>query len=193
MCMTLLLQVGLSAQNNQKIADAAPAGYQLPKTADEYVIGPEDVLLISVWMEPEITSKVTVRPDGKIGIPLLNDVQASGLTTRQLQEKITDGLKKYVSELSVSVIVVEIRSNVVYVTGSVARPGPYILGAPTTTMQSLIRAGGVTEFAKTEEIQIVRIEDNLTHRFPFHYKQFLEGKGYPQNIQLRRGDMIIVP
>jgi len=193
MFLTCLLQFDLSAQNSQKPPDAAPAAAQLPQTSEEYTIGPEDVLQINVWMEPEITSRVTVRPDGKIGIPLLNEIQASGLTPRQLQEKITDGLKKFVSELSVSVIVVEIKSNVVYITGAVGKPGPYVLGAPTTVMQLLIRAGGLTEFAKTEEIQIVRNEQNATRRLPFRYKQFIEGKDYQQNIQLRRGDMIIVP
>ena len=165
-----------------------------PVVPEEFIIGPEDVLSIFVWHEPELTNKVTVRPDGKIGIPLLNDVQASGLTPKQLQENIAEGLKKFVTGPQVSVVVQEIRSQNVYVTGAVTKPGAYALGGPLTVMELLIRAGGLQEFAKSEDIQILRKDgDNKPHRLRFNYKTFAEGKDYQQNVLLRNGDMVMVP
>jgi polysaccharide biosynthesis/export protein len=196
---TSIFQLELGAQNTQSAPSAqttrpaSPGDIESSQVTDEYIIGPEDVLMINVWMEPEITSRVVVRPDGKIGLSLLNEVEASGLTPRQLQERITQGLREFVSGPTVSVIVQEIRSNRVFITGAVGRSGEYVLGAPTNVMQLLVRAGGLTEFAKSEEITIVRVEGNRTRRLRFNYKQFIEGRDFQQNIQLQRGDMIIVP
>ena len=164
-----------------------------PEAPEEFTIGPEDVLSITVWHEPDLTNKATVRPDGKIGIPLLNDIQASGLTPKQLQEQITEDLKKFLSEPQVSIVVQEIHSQIVYITGAIARPGAYPLGRPLTVMELLVRAGGLADFAKSEEIQIVRKVGNKLNRFRFNYKQFAEGKNYQQDIRLRTGDMVIVP
>src|SRR5437867_9053158 len=165
-----------------------------PTAADEFVIGPEDVLQILVWHEPELSSpRVLVRPDGKIGIPLLNDVQASGLTPKQLQAKITEGVKAFVADPNVSVIVVEIHSQIAYVAGAVGRPGPYPLTSPTTIMELLVRAGGLAEFAKSEDIAILRKEGDKQSRYRFNYKSFSEGRDYKQNFQLRTGDIVIVP
>jgi polysaccharide export outer membrane protein len=164
-----------------------------PQT-EEFIIGPEDVLSVIVWHEPEFTnSRVIVRPDGKIGITLLNDVQASGLAPKQLQARLTEELKKYISNPQVSIIVQEIHSQVAYVTGAVNRPGVYALGGPTTVMEILVRAGGLGEFAKVDDIQILRKEGEKQRRFRFNYKLFSEGKDYQQNILIRSGDMIIVP
>jgi polysaccharide export outer membrane protein len=160
---------------------------------EEFIIGPEDVLSVFVWHEPELTNKVIVRPDGKIGIPLLNDVQASGLTPKQLQENIAEGLKRFVTGTQVSVVVQEIHSQVIYITGAVAKPGVYPLGGPMTVMEVLVRAGGLAEFAKAEEIQVLRKSGDKPHRFRFNYRSFSEGKDYQQNIQMRNGDMVIVP
>src|SRR5713226_8238813 len=161
---------------------------------EEFVIGPEDILSIFVWHEPDLTNKVTVRPDGKIGLPLLNDVQASGLTPKRLQENITESLKRFLTTgPQVSVVVQEIRSQVIYITGAVAKTGVYPLGGPTTVMEALVRAGGIAEFAKAEEIQILRKSGDKPRRFRFNYKTFSDGKDYQQNIQLRNGDMVIVP
>src|SRR6266481_6300389 len=146
--------------------------------SEEFVIGPEDVLSIFVWHEPELTNKVTVRPDGKIGIPLLSDVQASGLTTKQLQENITEGLNKFVTGPQVSVVVQEIHSQFVYVTGSVIKPGVLALGGPMTVMEALIRVGGIAEFAKAEDIKILSKSGDKPRRFRFNYKTFAEGKDY---------------
>jgi polysaccharide biosynthesis/export protein len=160
---------------------------------DEFIIGTEDVLSVFVWHEPELTNKVVVRPDGKIGIPLLNDVQASGLTPKQLQENIAQGLKRFITGAQVTVVVQEIHSQVVYITGAVAKPGVYPLGGPLTVMEILVRAGGVADFAKTEEIQILRKTGDKPNRFRFNYKTYSEGKDYQQNIPMRNGDMVIVP
>jgi polysaccharide biosynthesis/export protein len=162
-------------------------------TGLEYVIGPEDVLRINVWREPELSVEVTVRPDGKIGLPLLNDIQAAGLTPTQLQTNITEGIRRFVSGPSVSVMVIEIRSQIVYITGAVGKPGVYVLGGPMTIMELLIRAGGLAEFAKSEEIQILRTEGGVTRQTRFNYKHFIEGRDYQQNVYLRTKDMVIVP
>ena len=185
------------SRNSLIAADGQPKDGRLPDTqvepSQEFIIGPEDVLSITVWHEPDLTNRVTVRPDGKIGIPLLNDVQAGGLAPKQLQEQITEGLKLFVSGPQVSVVVQEIHSQIVYVTGAIARPGAYPLGHPMTVMQLLVHAGGLSKFAKSEEIQILRREAGKLRRFRFNYKQFAEGRNYQQDIFLRTGDMIIVP
>ncbi|HYR88025.1 MAG TPA: polysaccharide biosynthesis/export family protein [Terriglobia bacterium] len=186
-----------TSKNLVSNADRQTKDRQLPEVeppaAEDYIIGPEDVLSIFVWHEAELTNKVTVRPDGKIGIPLLNDIQANGLTTKQLQENITEGLKRFVTGPQVSVVVQEIHSQVIYITGSVIKPGVLPLGGPMTVMEALIRAGGIAEFAKSEEIQILRKAGSNTRRFRFNYKTFAEGKDYQQNVRLLNGDMVIVP
>lgn len=175
------------------VFSAAALSQGEPQATEDFIIGPEDVLSIFVWQEPDLTNKVTVRPDGKIGVPLLNDIQASGLTPKQLQENITEGLVRFVTGPQVSVVVQEIRSQIIYITGNVAKPGVIALGGPMTVMEALVRAGGVGEFAKADQIQILRKKSDKTHRFRFNYKTFAEGKDYQQNIQLRNGDMVIVP
>ena len=192
--LTLLVVVGTVcmpafAQNGSRLT--TPAAPAVP----EYIIGPEDVLEINVWHEADLTRRATVRPDGKIGLPLLNEIQAAGLTPKQLQESISEGIKKFISSgPSVAVIVSEIKSHVAYVTGAVGKPGPYVLGSPVTIVELLIRAGGLAEFAKAEEIQILRKEgNNETRRLRFNYKHFMEGRDYQQNIPIRTGDIIFVP
>ncbi len=185
------------ASNNVRRSDGQPAiDKRLPEISQEdpadFVIGPEDVLSIMVWHEPDLTTKATVRPDGKIGLPLLNDVQASGRTPKQLQEEITVGLKKFMADPAVSVVVQEIHSQMVFITGAVAKPGAYPLGRPMTIMELLIRAGGLAEFAKSEDVQVLRKEANKLHRLRFNYKQFAEGKNYQQDIPLKSGAMVIV-
>jgi polysaccharide biosynthesis/export protein len=185
------------AKKNLVAGEGQPKDARLPdaqaEASPEFTIGPEDVLSITVWHEPDLTNRVTVRPDGKIGIPLLNDIQAGGLTPKQLQQDITEGLRKFVSGPQVSVIVQEIHSQIVYITGSIARPGAYPLGHPMTVMEFLVQAGGLSEFAKAEDIQVLRKESGKLRRFRFNYKQFAEGRNYQQDIFLRTGDMIIVP
>jgi len=164
------------------------------KGTEEFVVGPEDILQIMVWHEPELSSpRVLIRPDGKIGLPLLNDVQASGLTPNQLQANINESLKAFVTDPNVSVIVLEIHSQTVFITGSVGHSGPYPLGSPMTVVELLVRAGGLADFAKSEDILILRKEGDKQSRYRFNYKTFADGRDYKQNILLRNGDMIIVP
>ncbi len=162
--------------------------------APEYVIGLEDILSINVWKEPELSLKeVVVRPDGKISLPLVNDIQAAGSTPAQLQEKIADKLKEFVASPHVNVAVIRTISRSVSVVGSVNRPGAFPLGAPLTVLEVLARAGGLTELAKPKDIKIVRNENGKTVQLPFNYKEVAKGKNLQQNITLKDGDVVIVP
>jgi len=159
---------------------------------DGYVIGPEDVLSIVVFKEDQLSTKATVRADGKISMVLLDDVQASGLTPLQLKANITQGLKKFLTDPLVSVIPVEINSQFVYIVGSVNKPGVYRMLTPMRITELLVRAGGLADFAKAEQIQVLRGEGKVDTRFRFNYKTFLEGN-FRQDIRLQSRDMVIVP
>lgn len=158
-----------------------------------YVIGSQDVLDISVWKESELTRTVPVRPDGKISLPLLNDVQAAGLTPTQLAESITTSLKKYVTDPQVTVIVKEINSQRVYIMGEVNRAGAYPLLPDMTFLQALSSAGGFTQFANLKKIYMFRMENGKQVKYPFNYKDVISGKRPEQNIILKAGDTIVVP
>ena len=167
---------------------AAPAAGE-----EEYKIGPQDVLQIDVWKEAELTRKVPVRPDGKISLPLLNDVQAAGLTPAQLSSVLTEGLKKFINSPQVTVTVSEINSRRVYITGEVAHAGAIPLLPNMTVLQALSSSGGFTQFAKTKAIYILRTEDGKQVKHPFNYKDVRAGKNTDQNILLLPGDEIVVP
>jgi len=171
-----------------------PAQAGLPLSASEdFVIGPEDVLDIKVWREPDLSTKTVVRPDGKIGVTLLGDIQASGLTTRQLKETIASKLSRLLEQPEVSVVIVEIHSQLVHLIGHVGRPGAYTLGGPLTVVELLARAGGLTETAKSEDIAIVRKKaGGEVERIPFNYKTFIEGRNLERNILLKNGDVVVV-
>lgn len=174
----------------QGAADQATGEAVVP---EDFVIGPEDVLEITVWREAELATKAVVRPDGKIGVPLLGDVQASGLTTTRLRENLAAQLTRFVAEPVVSVVVVEMHSQMVHLIGAVGRPGAYTLGGPLTIVELLARAGGLGESARAQEIAIVRSNGHgQFERIPFNYKAFAEGKALKSNIQLKNGDVIVV-
>jgi polysaccharide export outer membrane protein len=161
---------------------------------EDYVIGAEDVLAVSVWKEPELSVKeLVVRPDGKISLPLVNDIMASGLTPKQLKEQIAGKLKEFVASPNVTVTVIKIFSHTVSVVGQVSKPGLYTLGSPTTVLDILARIGGLSEYAKAKDIKIVRNENGKTVQFPFNYKNVIKGKDLHQNILLKNGDTILVP
>jgi polysaccharide export outer membrane protein len=165
-----------------------------PATEDpNYIIGAEDVLDISVWKEPELTRTVPVRPDGKISIPLLNDVQAAGLTPLQLGLLITENLRKFLTEPQVTVIVTQINSRRIYLLGEVAKPGAYSLLPNMTVLQALSSGGGFTAFAKQSKIYVLRTESGKSVKYPFDYKGVLSGKRPQDNIVLQPGDTIVVP
>jgi len=158
-----------------------------------YIIGPQDILDIDVWKEPELTRTVPVRPDGKISLPLLNDIQAAGLTPSKLADNITAGLKKYVTDPQVTVIVSAINSQRVYILGEVTRAGAYPLLPDMTVLQALSSAGGFTQFANTKKIYVLRDENGKQQKLPFNYKDVINGKDPQQNITLKAGDTIVVP
>lgn len=163
-------------------------------TADpNYVIGAQDVLDINVWKEPDVSRVVPVRPDGKISLPLLNDVQAAGLTPDQLAAKVTEELKKYVTNPQVTVIVTAINSQRVYILGEVTRPGAFPLLPGMTVLQALSSAGGFTQFAKVKNIFVRRLQDGKESKYPFNYKDVIGGKKPEQDILLKAGDTIVVP
>jgi polysaccharide biosynthesis/export protein len=158
-----------------------------------YVIGPEDLLDISVWKEPELTRTVPVRPDGKISLPLLNDVQAAGQTPTDLAVRLTESLRRYVNNPQVTVIVTAINSQHIYLLGEVTRPGAYPLLPGMTVLQALSSAGGLTQYARTQKIYVLRDGEGGQTKVLFNYKNFLNGKNPEQNVLLQVGDTIVVP
>ena len=165
----------------------------MPRRIPNYIIGAQDVLSISVWKEAELTKEVPVRPDGKISMPLLNDVQAAGLTPTQLAAQITVSLKKFVTDPQVTIIVTQINSQRVYILGEVNRAGAYPLLPQMTFLQALSSAGGFTQFANLKKIYLLRQENGKQQKYPFNYKDVIAGKSAEQNIVLIAGDTIVVP
>jgi len=158
-----------------------------------YVIGPQDVLDISVWKEPEVSRVLPVRPDGKISLPLLRDVQAAGLTPSQLEARITEGLTGFITAPDVTVIVTAINSRRIYIVGEMTRPGAYPLLPGMTVLQALSNAGGFTQFANTKNIYVLREENGKQMKYPFNFKDVVKGKKSEQNINLKSGDTIVIP
>jgi len=159
-----------------------------------YKIGAQDTLRIDVWKEPEVSrAGLPVRPDGKISLPLLNDVQATGLSPLELSKVITEGLKKFMNNPQVTVSVMEINSRRVYVTGEVTRPGVFPLLPNMTVLQALTSSGGFTQFARTKGIYVLRNEGGKQVKYPFNYKDVIKGNHSEQNIELRSGDTVVVP
>jgi polysaccharide biosynthesis/export protein len=158
-----------------------------------YVIGPMDVLDISVWKEPEVSRTVPVRLDGRISLPLLNDVQAAGLTPTQLAALITDKLNKFITGPQVTVIVAAINSQRIYIIGEVTHAGAFPLLPGMTVLQALSGAGGFTLFANTKNIYLLRQENGQQVKYSFNYKDVASGKKPEQNVMLKTGDTIIVP
>lgn len=171
-------------------APTTPQGIQPPA---DYVVGANDALDVVFWSEKDMSASVVVRPDGKISLPLLNDVDAAGLTPEQLRSRVTQLAGKFVEDPTVTVVVKAINSRKVFITGMVGRPGPYPLVEPTTVLQLISTAGGLQEYAKKENIRVIRQENGRTTTYRFNYKQVAEGKSLAQNIALKPGDTIIVP
>ena len=169
-----------TAPATQPPAQAVPSDYR---------IGTEDVIGILFWREMEMSGDVTVRPDGMITLPLLGDVRAVGLSTDQLRDILQKNAAKILTDANVTVVVRQINSRKVYVTGQVGMSGAYPLIGPRTVLQAIAMAGGLTEYAKGEEILIVR--GSMT--FKFNYKEVLHGRKLEQNIQLQPGDQVLVP
>lgn len=192
----LALAAAVAAGAASPVLAQAPAVQPapLPAVDSSFVIGPDDVLQVLYWRDKDTSAEVMVRPDGKITLPLLNDVQAAGLTPDQLREAIQKASEKYFQDPNVSVVVKSVNSRKVYVTGAVGKPGPYSLTSRTTVLQMIAQAGGLGDFAKKDKIAVLRTDaTGQTQRYPFNYKQVIEGKKLDQNIELQPGDTIIVP
>ncbi len=159
-----------------------------------FVIGPDDVLAVSVWKEPEISRTVTVRADGKISLALIGDVQAAGKTPQQLQTEITTKLAAYMASPTVTVITQEIKSRRFSVLGKVSNPGSYLLTNSTTVLEAIALAGGLRDFAKQKAIYVLRYQPDGTQvRLPFNYKDVLRGDAQGQNVKLQPRDTVVVP
>lgn len=161
--------------------------------ADEYIIGPGDILDISVWKDEALSKLVTVLPDGRISFPLIGQVAAGGKTVRQLRENLERKLSRFVPDLSLSVIVHQVNSMMVYVIGRVNRPDRFILNTNANVLQALSMAGGLNPFAKRSKIKIFRSENGKTKTISFNYNEVTKGEKLEQNIMLIRGDVVVVP
>lgn len=171
-------------------AQASPNGPALPT---DYVIGADDVLGIVFWRDRDMSGDVVVRPDGKISLPLLNEIQAAGLTPEQLRKQLETAARHYMEDPTITVVVRTINSRKVFVTGEVTRPGPYPLTGPTTVLQIIATAGGLLEYADAKNIIVMRVQNGRSVSFRFNYKDVTRRKNLQQNIQLLPGDTIIVP
>jgi polysaccharide export outer membrane protein len=172
------------------VVAAIAAGVAVPA---DYVIGPEDVLQFIFWREKDLSVDGFVRPDGKVSIPLLNDVQAAGLTPEQLTKEITVQAQRYVEDPNVTVIVKQINSRKVYVVGQVPKTGAFVVTSPLNVLQLLAIAGGVLEYADAKNIHLDRTENGKTTSYRFNYDEVIHGKNLAQNIMVKPGDTIVVP
>jgi len=192
--MLTLSALVTAAQEPAKLAPSPSATTASQTTTDpSYKIGPQDVLRVDVWKEPDISRTVPVRPDGKISLPLLNDVQAAGLTSMELAAAIREGLTKYITSPQVTVTVTEINSRRFYCMGEVLKQGSYALLPNMTALQAISSCGGFTQFAKLKGIYILRNESGQQKKHPFNYKDVVKGNHPEENIQLQPGDVIVVP
>jgi polysaccharide export outer membrane protein len=184
---------GAATVSHQKTDVGETTGSPVSTNGSDYKIGAQDILRIDVWKEDQLTRTVPVRPDGKVTLPLLNDVQAAGLTPMQLAGVISEGLKKFINGPQVTVTVTEINSRRVYVTGEVSKAGAFPLLPNMTVLQALSSSGGFTQFAKLKNIYVLRVETGKQVKHPFNYKEAVNGKNPEQNILLQPGDVIVVP
>jgi polysaccharide export outer membrane protein len=173
-------------------AEAAAVGRAAMAATADYQIGPEDVLDISVWKNPELSRKVPVRPDGKVSLPLVNDIQAAGLTPTELRQQLTTRLAEFVPTPEVAVIVQEVQSLKVAIVGAVKTPGRFMLKSPATVLECLALAQGLTEFAARERIVVLRQNGATTTRIPFNYRKVADGSDQ-ENFFVKPGDIIVVP
>jgi len=164
-----------------------------PVENSSFVIGNEDVLAISVWKDPELSRVLPVRSDGKITLPLIGELQATGKTPKDLQDEIITDLQTFISKPKVTVMVQEIKSKRFNILGHVNKPGSYLLAPPTTVVDAIAMAGGFRDFAKTKSIYVLRDDGGKQIRVPFNYKQVINGSDPDQNIELQPRDTIVVP
>lgn len=186
-----------ATQEQAKLTADVSANSSVPNKApvadNSFVIGNEDVLAVSVWKEAELSRVIPVRSDGKISLPLIGELQATGKTPKQLQVEIVAGLKAYMDEPEVTVIVQEIKSQRFNILGHVQKPGSYLLSPPTTVVDAIAIAGGFRDFAKIKSIYVLRDDGGKQVRLPFNYKEVIKASHAEQNIQLQPRDTVVVP
>ncbi|HWR37601.1 MAG TPA: polysaccharide biosynthesis/export family protein [Clostridia bacterium] len=197
-CLAILITSALllsGAAIGQDGASKTSQPVQSPAANDpNYVIGAEDLLAISVWKEPDLTRSVPVRPDGKISLPLIDEVKAEGLTPKQLETELTKRFSQYIASPQVSVIVADVRSRTFSIVGEVNRPGSFPLRQKLTVLEALAAAGGFKDFAKTKRIYVLRLNaDGTRSRLPFSYNRVIKGEETAQNVELQSHDTIVVP
>jgi polysaccharide export outer membrane protein len=206
--LLVLVSIGAFAQSDSAPQPPAPAAAAADKQAGEkpgegsrtahsdssYVIGPDDVLAINVWKEPEVSRSVPVRSDGKISLPLVGELTAGGQTPLQLEQEITKRLQNYISEPEVTVIVQDSKSQRINILGMVVRPGSYLLTGSATVLDAIAMAGGFKDFAKQKSIYVLRANgDGTQKRISFNYKEVIKGKNPEQNVRLLPRDTVVVP
>ncbi len=196
--MVALGQGSIQGAPQQAAGSSAPnvrAAASDPVTPADYVIGPDDVLSIVFWKDKDMSAEVVVRPDGKITLPLGKEIVAAGLTPDQLREAVLAEAKRFVvgDAPTANVIVKQINSRRVFITGMVEKPGFYPLTSPTSVMQLIAVAGGLKDYAKAKEIVVMRNESRGPIAYPFNYEELAKGRKLSQNILLRPGDTVVVP
>jgi polysaccharide biosynthesis/export protein len=189
LCVPLVAQSTTPPQSANTTTSKPAASVTLPK---DYVIGVEDVLNVVFWKDKELSAEVLVRPDGKISLPMLNDVSAAGMTPEQLAEAVKQVATKFVRDPGVTVIVKEIHSRKVYVIGEVTKPGTFPLASEMNVIQMIAEAGGFMETAKKSDVVVVRNENGQERRYKVNYNDVVRGKNVGQNIRLLPGDTILV-
>jgi polysaccharide export outer membrane protein len=184
---------GPVATGDSRLAVAVSDRSNVAAPPPGYIIGPDDRLTITFWRDTEMSGEVVVRPDGRISLPLLNDVEAAGLTPDELRERLLVAAKEFVAEPAPTVVVKEINSRRVFITGNVEKPGPYQLNVPMTVLQLIASAGGLREFVSGKNIVVVRTEAGRQTRLKFDYQAVIKGLNLRQNVELRPGDTVVVP
>jgi polysaccharide export outer membrane protein len=189
----LVMPLGTSCVNNALPVKHLAEYQEAEEPSSPYIIGAADVLAIDVWKEPELSKQVAVRLDGKISLPLVNEVKAAGLTCKELRRNLTDKYREYVDLAEVSVTLVESHSRKIYVLGKINVPGEYELQKNMTVLQAISRAGGLAEWADTSDIRLIREIDGNEEVFTMDYNAIVSGRDLTQNVQLKPEDTIFVP
>jgi len=191
--IVVLLIAGMLCCTGAAVSWADTGNAATEKDEDAYLIGPGDVLDISVWKDESLTRTTVVRPDGYISFPLIGNIRAADRTASSLKVELEKKLDKYVPGVTLSLEIREVRSLVVYVIGRVNNPGRFLLTNDINVLQALASAGGLNPFANRNDIKIFRQGTEETTIFPFQYDEVVEGKRLEQNIYLRRGDVVVIP
>ena len=193
LALSLALIASVTASAAIRGAQSQPSQPVAADTPVDYVIGPQDVLGIVFWREPDLSGDVTVRPDGKISLPVIGTVTAEGLRPEELQAEILKLATKFITDPNVAVVIRTINSRRIFVTGQVKAPGAHPIVGPLTVMQALALAGGITDFADAKNITIIRVGGSGPSPLKFNYKDVSKGRKMEQNILLRPGDTVVVP